>query len=682
MEELQQERYELAVSRIREIKNENNVPEVFQEFFRRTADFLEKMIDLNEKIKGGYLKTASLEELRRVNRECYQDILPEQYEISYGNPAYAVKVMGEEYGTLLSFVYAELRGMIVYAFEQREEDFLIAMELFLQVYGVCSGEQLPKHQELKETLYWYVNDYCQDMVEYRVRSGVDPSLDFPVKIILESDLTDLKYLYLFGEYVTEEEEKTAAFLNTLPEEEIQAMARTYTEGYRIGFVTTGKDLSKKKTVNIRYNLGFERMIRAAILQFKEMGLETVMYRSATHSVNKRAQYRLGYNGAVPNPQFDYDHRNDCAIYLDEEFVSRKLRALQSAYEGCAHLAGEHGGPAVVEVFGDVPFAPKACEEALQLTAAQQKLQVHLNNEAGQITNRYIKGEERSFTIIAYPVPAIGKDFNEIFKETVKINTLDYNLYQKIQQHLINALDQGTKVHVLGKDGNRTDIWIQLHELKKPEKQTNFENCVADVNIPVGEVFTSPVLTGTRGTLHVKKVFLNELQYLNLELKFEDGKIVEYQCDNFEDPEESKGYIKENILHNHETLPIGEFAIGTNTTAYRMAKTYHIEDKLPILIAEKMGPHFAVGDTCYSWCEDTSVYNQDGKEIIARDNEISILRKQDPGKAYFGCHTDITIPYEELGSIIVHGENGLEIPLILNGRFVLEGTEELNKPLDH
>ena len=41
--------------------------------------------------------------------------------------------------------------------------------------------------------------------------------------------------------------------------------------------------------------------------------------------------------------------------------------------------------------------------------------------------------------------------------------------------------------------------------------------------------------------------------------------------------------------------------------------------MPILIAEKMGPHFAVGDTCYSWQEDTPVYNPDGKEIIARDN---------------------------------------------------------------
>ena len=157
-------------------------------------------------------------------------------------------------------------------------------------------------------------------------------------------------------------------------------------------------------------------------------------------------------------------------------------------------------------------------------------------------------------------------------------------------------------------------------------------------------------------------------------------VAGYSCGNFASEEANRRYIEENILFHHASLPMGECAIGTNTTAYRMAKTYGIADKLPILIAEKMGPHFAFGDTCYSWEEDNAVYNPDGKEIIARDNERSILRKTDPGKAYFGCHTDITIPYEELGSITVEKADGEEIALIRNGKFVLPGTEELNEPL--
>ena len=55
-------------------------------------------------------------------------------------------------------------------------------------------------------------------------------------------------------------------------------------------------------------------------------------------------------------------------------------------------------------------------------------------------------------------------------------------------------------------------------------------------------------------------------------------IRDYTCTNFEKEEECRKYIKENVLMNHETLPMGEFAIGTNTTAYRMARDFDIADK--------------------------------------------------------------------------------------------------------
>ena len=165
------------------------------------------------------------------------------------------------------------------------------------------------------------------------------------------------------------------------------------------------------------------------------------------------------------------------------------------------------------------------------------------------------------------------------------------------------------------------------------------------------------------------------------MDFEDGVIKDYTCTNFEKEDECKKYIKQNVLMNHETLPMGEFAIGTNTTAYRMARDYNIADKLPILIAEKTGPHFAVGDTCYSHEEDMVTYNPDGKRIVARENDFSKLRAEDMGKAYFNCHTDITIPYDELDKITVIRKDGTTEDIISDGRFVLDGIEELNKPLD-
>ena len=63
-----------------------------------------------------------------------------------------------------------------------------------------------------------------------------------------------------------------------------------------------------------------------------------------------------------------------------------------------------------------------------------------------------------------------------------------------------------------------------------------------------------------------------------------------------------------------------------------------------------------------------------KEIVAKYNECSKEGE------YFQCHTDITIPYEELDSICAITLGGDEILLIKDGKFVLSGTETLNEPL--
>ena len=56
----------------------------------------------------------------------------------------------------------------------------------------------------------------------------------------------LRYLYQYGEYISVNETGVAEFLNRLSEEQINNMARTYTEGYRIGFINGRKDITKKK----------------------------------------------------------------------------------------------------------------------------------------------------------------------------------------------------------------------------------------------------------------------------------------------------------------------------------------------------------------------------------------------------------------------------------------------------
>ena len=677
-----EERYNLAIDRMKAIIEEKTVAEPYREYFQHVARFILKLDELKQNVESGKQKEMSEEELQEEMKDLYADELEANYEKSYANPAYAVSVLGEELGSFLSAVYTEIRGSISYVQEQRMEYVVIGAELFIEIYNKFEEEKQPQPESLKEIFYWYASDYCDVFAADRIKDQIDPESGcFIVNMIMNEDLSDLRYLYRMGEYVGENERGTAAYLNSLPQEKIDKMADTFSEGYRIGFVNTGKDLSKKSVVNIYYAMGFERIVKKAIENFEKMGLKPTIFRTSHSVITRGRNSQIGFFNISGNRQYIYDHRDDIGLVMDKQYVERKLEVMRTTYEQNKEIAAGYAGPAVIDIFGEKTFVPQAKPEAVKLSEKQEELLVAMNGRAGRLTNEYLPGDERSFTIISWPVPEIGEQYHEIFDETIKINTLDYKLYQKVQQTMIDALDKGEYVKVTGSGENQTDLKVMLHPLADPAKETIFENCVADVNIPVGEVFTSPVLEGTEGTLFVSKVFLHGLPYYNLKISFKEGKITEYTCTNFDSEEENKKYIFDNILHNHQTLPIGEFAIGTNTTAYAVAKKYDIADKYTILIAEKTGPHFAVGDTCYSWAEDVKVYNPDGKEIIARDNSVSILRKEDPSKAYFQCHTDITIPYDELGSIVVVAKDGTETEIIRDGRFVLPGTEILNEPLN-
>ena len=541
----------------------------------------------------------------------------------------------------------------------------IYAELFVEIYNCFEDAQNLNVHEIRKCMYSFMHDYTEIFNADAICRLIDPEYDYFTQIVMEAELDHPAYLYRYGLYIGKDETESAHFLHSLTKQQMQAMADTFTEGYRIGFETTGKDISKKSVVEIRYPLGFERMVRAAVHNFKKIGLQPVL-RPYSISLNK---------------QFTYDHKEDRGLWLDKALIERGLEVDRTVWENHKAIAPNYGGPAVIEIFGTKPFSPEQKEERVTYTDKQREIDVYERSEKSQLINHYIHGEERSFTIIAYPVPSIGEKYEEIFAETVHINTLDYMLYRNMQQKIIDVLDTADRVHIKGCNGNRTDLYVKIHPLSDPAKETAFENCVADVNIPVGEVFTSPVLQKTEGKLHVTQVYLGEFLFKNLELDFENGRITAYSCTNFDSEDENRKYIEDNILFHHKTLPMGEFAIGTNTTAYRMARKYQIADKLPILIAEKTGPHFAVGDTCYTYDEDNMTYNPDGKAIIARDNEISIRRKEDISKAYFNCHTDITIPYDELGAITVVRADGTTTDIIRNGRFVVPGTEPLNEPLD-
>ncbi len=179
---------------------------------------------------------------------------------------------------------------------------------------------------------------------------------------------------------------------------------------------TGSDLlipericPKNQVVNIRYSLGFEKVVRLAIENFQKMGLKPVIYRAAASVITKREHHKIGYYGGIANQQYEYDHRQDQALFMDKRYIERKLEVMKTVYEQNRELAAGFAGPAVMEIFGEKPFSPEAKAAAPAYSEAQRSLALLYDSSSGQLTNEYIKGDERSFTIIAYPVPEIGQN---------------------------------------------------------------------------------------------------------------------------------------------------------------------------------------------------------------------------------------------------------------------------------
>ena len=673
------ERYDDVIERIREIPEEHALSAAFQAYFTAAAEFI---LLLDAFMKARTASKLPLRELQRWNAALYAEAA-EHYEDSYLNPRVAVAKLGP-IGAELSALYMELQGLILSAYQQDLEDIVCVLETFVQVYCIFTSAREDKEQvdtkQLRDVLYSYAHDYSEDFLQRKMDAMYIPARSYARKLILDHDFLDPADICRIGYYASDTALRTAEFIAQLPDDSIDRMARTWYQGFRDGFHIQGKPYEKKSVVEFSYPAGFERVVKRTAALFAEDGFDfTIPLRPQHFLTRTPGRSRQLYES--PNPQMDFDHSYDLALVMGDRICARMLEEQRRIFRSFGDEIGRYAGPVVMESFGAPAFEPVEEPARLRFTTHQAEVYGHYQNSIQLLVHEFVLEEERSFTIIAWPLPTIGPDFEAIFHETEAVNTLSSATYRPVQERLIAALDEARSVHILGK-GNATDLCVQLHPLADPARETNFENCLSDVNIPLGEVFTSPQLEGTSGVLHVHTVFIEGFRFRDLRIRFEDGRVADYSCANFPDPEQGRALMRKVIFGEKERLPMGEFAIGTNTRAYRMAQRYGIGALMPILIAEKTGPHFAVGDTCYSFMEDMHLYNPDGKELVAKDNSCSILRKTEPEKAYFAVHTDITIPYDELDRITAIRADSSEIPIIADGRFVLAGTEMLNEALDN
>lgn len=638
----------------------------FEKYVNVTSSWILKIARLEEELNDkNYFKGKSFDELYRINKELFEDILPGNYETQYVNPEYSVKIFGEETGRLLSFFSNYFRSYVEYAFEHRIIQMHNYNSLFIKTAEILLSKNF-SYESLKNVITEGELSDKTDFYSYHVNQDYNPDMSPLQHIYDNEDFNDLRYLFKYGKLITENEIRIAKHISDYPADKLKNLAHSIVKAYLRGFELEKKDLTGKKTLMFITNVGMEKLSVEIINELKRNKLTPLL--SIIHSTS-------------PNKQYRYDHRFDIALYLSEEQIEHTRKSYNNALEGIKDNLREYSGVMMLEKFGEKPFSPMNKPSAIKLNPEQTKqFRAYQMNFRASI-DKYIHSNETSFTAVSLPTPEIGDKFEEIFDGIADVNMMDTNHHEMIQKNIIDVLDKAEYVEVKGKGNNETFIQVRLHELKNPDRETNFLNIGADKNIPVGEVFTSPKLQGTNGTLHYEEVFLKGLKFDNLRLTFKDGFIDKYDCTNFKGEEENKKFVEENLLFPNKTLPLGEFAIGTNTEAYKLAKKYKILNILPILIIEKMGPHFAVGDTCFMWQEDHVIHNViDNKEMIAKDNEKSILRKEDIMQAYTNVHIDMTLPYESIEYIASVQKDGTKNYIIKDGIFVVEGTEELNLPL--
>ena len=628
----------------------------FDAFLRETGERILFTFTILKELKS----TAAPQRVKELNEKAHSPLLEEAYEGSLSNPVKAVEVFGEELGQFVSSFSYRVATLFGDAFRGNSLHLERVADRWIEASMLGQEGFVPLMRER-----W--SEIRSDIYEEMYRSNYDPAESFYTDIAVAATPEDLSFLYRYGVRITENNLKTASFVNSLPEEDIKLIVDTMVTGYIEGFKESGMDYTAKNSLAMTIQAGYERIVPGLIAGFEKYGLKMFVRHVQGTKLNKQATY---------------DHRFDYALSISEDMVEKRLVATKEIFAGIADILGGFSGGAYLEVFGEPPFSPELKPESCKADDKASGLFNKQMQGLRMIGNEYMPGDETSFEIIAFPSPEIQGDFEEIFRDTVKLNTLSNETYRPIQQAIIDAMDGAEYAHILGSGTNETDLKVALCPILDPSKETIFENCLASVNIPLGEVFTSPKLKGTNGLLHVEESFLRGLKYDNIRLEFKEGYVSDWSCENFDDLQRGKEYITENLFFPHKTLPLGEFAIGTNTVVYSMALKHKIMGLLPILILEKMGPHFAVGDTCYSWSEDAQKPSPiTGKTMIAVDNEKTIQRKEDPSLAYTNKHTDVTLPYSSLDSISVIHPGGKEVFIISGGRFVLPGTEMLNDAID-
>lgn len=179
------------------------------------------------------------------------------------------------------------------------------------------------------------------------------------------------------------------------------------------------------------------------------------------------------------------------------------------------------------------------------------------------------------------IEGMGIRYRKYLHSFVNALIVDYGKLRRIGNTIASRLDRKKHVHVY--DANGTDLTFSIDRRRIGIETGTLEECFStgkecDVEVPGGEVYVAPIETSAYGVLSVKE--FRDYGVQNLKLRFEKGKIVDFQaekgCNVFRDLLEKAEGDKDRIAEfgigiNYGMKPIGyrlydEKALGTSHIA--------------------------------------------------------------------------------------------------------------------
>lgn len=190
------------------------------------------------------------------------------------------------------------------------------------------------------------------------------------------------------------------------------------------------------------------------------------------------------------------------------------------------------------------------------------------------------------TIIPYPTEALAQEaemslfeYQDFVAKACFLHKNDpvkeWKELSKIQENVAKRLNKAKNMHFVGED---TDLRLSVEGRK-------WFNCDGHVNMPDGEIFTSPIEDSTQGQIRFSyPAIYHEMgrEVDDITLTFKNGEVIKAKAEKGED------FLKEIIKTDNGARRIGEIAVGTNTGIDKFTKN--------MLFDEKMGHciHLALG----------------------------------------------------------------------------------------